>query len=229
MSDDSKKVRYCAMENCTVRMSSCEKDRHVLCPTHTGFQCKWDVRCNVCQDWPDTLMREYVKLTSGKARRKAYKDKQRALKAANGNGDDRQVHSLSPSSSSAASVVGEPVPVFNKPVQDVNVNINVDSGVGNVQDNFACNPSENPPTVGVSGQLGQGSVVPCGDFSLVYKGNLDPRPWMVAGESPSHTGQPPQALTTPRSGDVGRSISEFFKLAQATDIREIFNYSRAVA
>ena len=66
-------------------------------------------------------MREYVKLTDGKARKKAYKDKQRALKAANGNAEDRQVHSLSPSSSSAASVVGEPVPVFDRPVQDVDV------------------------------------------------------------------------------------------------------------
>ena len=144
MSDDSKKVRYCAMENCTVRMSSCEKDRHVLCPTHTGWQCKWDVRCNVCQDWPDTLMREYVKLTEGKARKKAYKDKQKALKAANEPTDDRHAHSLSPSSSSAASVVGEPVPVvFDRPVE--NVNKFIDSGVGNNQYLIVCTPSVTPP------------------------------------------------------------------------------------
>ena len=207
MSEDSKnKVRYCAMENCTVRMSSCEKDRHVLCPTHTGWQCKWDVRCNVCQDWPDTLMREYVKLTEGKARKKAYKDKQKALKAANEPADERHAHLLSPSSSSAASVVGEPVPVvFDRPVID-NVNKLIDSGVGNSnKDLIACTPSVNPPAVGVLDQLGQGPVVPCGDNSLALKGSLDPRPLMVAGEPPSHTGQPPQALTTPHSGDVGRT------------------------
>ena len=66
-------------------------------------------------------------------------------------------------------------------------------------------PQCKPPTVGVLEQLGQGPVVPCGDNSLALKGSLDPRPLMVAGEPPSHTGQPPQALTTPHSGDVGRT------------------------
>ena len=146
MSDDSKiKYRTCAFENCTVRMSSLDKDRHVLCPKHTGWQCKWDVRCNVCQDWPDTQMREYIKLTEGKTRKKAYKDKQKALKAANETPDGRHAHLLSPSSSSATSVVGEPVPVLvDRPVMD-SVNI-VNTGVGNSDKVLiACNPSVNPP------------------------------------------------------------------------------------
>ena len=109
MSDDSRvKVRLCAVDNCTVRMSAIEKDRHVLCPSHTGWQCTWDTRCDVCRDWTDSQMRDYVKLTEGKARKKAYKDKKRAARLAAGEpADDRHAHSLSPSSSSSAqSVVG---------------------------------------------------------------------------------------------------------------------------
>ena len=153
----------------------------------------------MCQDWPDTQMREYIKLTEGKARKKAYKDKQKALKAANETSDERHAHLLSPSSSSAASVVGEPVPVIvDRPIID-SVNNIVNTGVGNSDKVLsACNPSVNPPAVGVLDQLGQGPVVPCGDNSLALKGSLDLAPLMVAGEPPSHTGQPPQALATPK-------------------------------
>ena len=147
MSDDSKvKVRLCAVDNCTVRMSAIEKDRHVLCPSHTGRQCTWDTRCDVCKDWTDSQMRDYVKLTDGKARKKAYKDKKRAARLAAGEpADDRHAHSLSPSSSSSAqSVVGETVPVpFVIPDRNriVNVNIaNLGDGI-NVKDNIACPPS----------------------------------------------------------------------------------------
>ena len=87
---------------------------------------------------------ERVKLTEGKARKKAYKDKQKALKAANEPTDDRHAHSLSPSSSSAASVVGEPVPVvLDRPVE--NVNKFIDSGVVNNQYLIVCTPSVTPP------------------------------------------------------------------------------------
>ena len=76
MSDDSRvSIRFCAMENCTNRMSSIEKDRHLLCPSHVGWQCSWEVRCDVCRDWSDSAMRDYIRLTEGKARRKAYKDR----------------------------------------------------------------------------------------------------------------------------------------------------------
>ena len=112
MSDDSRsKIRLCAAENCTVRMSAVEKDRHVLCPSHTGWQCTWDMRCEICKEWTDTQMKEYLKLQEGKARKKAYKDKQKALRLAAGKpADDRHAHSLSPSSLSSQSDLGEMVP-----------------------------------------------------------------------------------------------------------------------
>ena len=112
MSDDNKvKIRMCAAENCTVRMSAVEKDRHVLCPSHTGWQCTWDLRCDVCKEWTDTQMREYLRLQEGKARKKAHKDKKRALRLADGKAaDDRPAHSLSPSSISSQSDLGEIVP-----------------------------------------------------------------------------------------------------------------------
>ena len=58
-----------------------------------------------------------------------------------------------------------------------------------------------PPQVGDSGYVGQGSVHPCGRNSQASKGNVDPAPWMVAGEIPSRTGQPPQTLTHTEVGD----------------------------
>ena len=87
MSDDNKdkvKVRKCGVENCSVRMSAIEKDRHTICPSHVGWQCTWDKRCVECSNWPDSQMRDYVRLTDGKARKKAYKDKVRAAKLAAG-------------------------------------------------------------------------------------------------------------------------------------------------
>ena len=117
MADESKvRVRLCAAENCTVRMSSLDKDRHVLCPSHTGWQCTWDTRCNVCKEWTDSQMRDYLRLQEGKARKKAYKERKRALKLAAGETtDDRHAHSLSPSSMSSQSL-GEivPSPLLNK-------------------------------------------------------------------------------------------------------------------
>ena len=82
--EDKVKVRYCAAGNCTFRMSSIDKDRHVLCPSHTGWQCTWDTRCDVCREWPDSVMREYVKLQQGKVRKKVYKDRKRAERLAAG-------------------------------------------------------------------------------------------------------------------------------------------------
>ena len=50
-------------------------------------------------------------------------------------------------------------------------------------------------------------MVPCGVFPLASQGSEDPAPLTVAGERPSHTGQPPQALATPKLGDVARTPS----------------------
>ena len=79
---DKVRVRTCAAENCTIRLSSIEKDEHVLCPTHSGWQCSFDTRCDICRNWSEVKMKEYLKLQAGKARRKVYKDKKRAEKRA---------------------------------------------------------------------------------------------------------------------------------------------------
>ena len=73
MNEDKVKVRICAADNCTIRMSSVDKDAHVLCPSHTGWQCSWEIRCDVCRDWPDSRMKDYMKLTLQKVRKNAYK------------------------------------------------------------------------------------------------------------------------------------------------------------
>ena len=142
-------------------------------------------------------MKEYLKLQEGKARKKAYKDKQKALRLAAGKpADDRHAHSLSPSSLSSQSDLGEMVPspfVYESGdrsnIDNVS-NLSVKLGDGNIsssKDQFACNPSATPLPIGDSGYVGQGSVVPCGVKPIASKGNVDPAPWMVAGEIPSHT------------------------------------------
>ena len=102
MADEHVKFRTCEVQNCNIRMSSIEKDRHVICPSHTGWQCNWEQRCNVCKEWPDHQMRDYLRLQEGKARKKAHKDKKKALKLAAGkSSEERHAHSLSPSSVSS--------------------------------------------------------------------------------------------------------------------------------
>ena len=68
-------------------------------------------------------------------------------------------------------------------------------------------PVLTPPLVGELGTVGQGPVVPCGLNTLASKGSLDPAPLMVAGELPSHTGQPPHALATPKFSDMFKTPS----------------------
>ena len=160
MEQDKVRVRYCAMENCTVRMSSVEKDRHVLCPSHTGWQCTWDRRCAVCKDWPDTQMKAYVKLQDGKGRKKAHKERRKAAKLAAGvTADDRSsgnAHSLSPSPSSYSSSqsdIGEPVPspFVGKPdvrlgaVSTDLLSVNLGGGIDLVSKDIACPPVLSPP------------------------------------------------------------------------------------
>ena len=225
MSQDSKvSIRFCAQENCTNRMSSIDKDRHLLCPSHVGWQCSWETRCDVCRDWSDTQMRDYIRLNEGKARRKAYKDRIKAGKLAAG--EQGAAHSLSPGSSS--SIVGEIEPV-SVPVNlkdciidsssklgdgKISVIDNVDN-VNVVSQDLSNVHSASPrPCLGDLGQLGQGSVVPCGVYPLASKGSKDPAPLTVAGERPSHTGQPPQTLATPELGNVERTPSTNYDLSR---------------
>ena len=191
MADEQVKIRTCQVDGCNKRMSSLEKDRHLLCPIHTGYQCNWEQRCNICRDWPDQQMKEYLRLQEGKARKKAHKDKQKALRAAN-RSTESHAHSLSPSSVSSSDL-GEIVSGYFDSLGNKNL------GDGNIDctDRFSdisCSPSANPPPVG-SDKLGLGSVVSCGSNLLASLGNVDPAPLMVAGENPTHTSQPPQTLT----------------------------------
>ena len=122
------RVRTCAAETCTVRLSSIEKDEHVLCPIHTGWQCSFDTRCDICRNWSDVKMKEYLKLQAGKARRKVYKEKKKAEKLAAGETSaEGHAHSLSPSSlSSSQDISGEtvPSPVLSNP-KSVNKAVNI--------------------------------------------------------------------------------------------------------
>ena len=74
--------------------------------------------------------------------------------------------------------------------------VKVAKGQGNL-----CSPCVPPPPIGELGKLGQASVVPCGVFPIASKGNDNPAPLKEAGEFPSHTGQPPQSLATPKVGE----------------------------
>ena len=125
MADDHIKFRTCEVANCNVRMSAIEKDRHMICPSHTGWQCNWEQRCNVCKEWPDQEMRDYLRWQEGKARKKAHKDRKKALKLAAGKTpEERPAHSLSPLSISS-SEMGEIVssPFVDKSVDRRNFNL----------------------------------------------------------------------------------------------------------
>ena len=174
MADEHAKIRTCQIEGCNTRMSSIEKDRHVLCPNHTGWQCNWEQRCNICREWPDQQMKDYMRLQESKARKKAHKDRKKALKTAN-RSSDSHAHSLSPSSVSSNDM-GEIVSSYFAEQLDSKIKLNVGDGNFNIDaDRFSdisCSPSANPPPLGNSAQLGLGSVVPCGS-KLASLGNVD--------------------------------------------------------
>ena len=177
----------------------------------------------MCKDWPDSQMRSYVKLQDGKGRKKAHKERKKAAKLAAGLTADGHssgnAHSLSPSISSVSSSqseIGELVPSpvvakpedrlgFAKPLErlgsvDVVSNLGGGNVLGNKDISVACSPSVPPPQAKFSGDLGQGSGVPCGSKTIALSGNVDPVPWMVSEEIPAHMGQPPQALPRPDLG-----------------------------
>ena len=64
-------------------MSSLDKDPHVICPNHTGWQCSMERRCDVCKDWSAERMRLYCNLQDSKARKKAYRERKRVESARN--------------------------------------------------------------------------------------------------------------------------------------------------
>ena len=142
MADEQVKIRTCQVDGCNKRMSSLDKDRHLLCPNHTGHQCNWQQRCNVCKDWPDQQMKEYIRLQEGKSRKKAHKDKLKALKAAN-RSSEGNAHSLSPSTVSSSDL--------GEIASDLFDNLDCKNfGDGNIDcldrfSNISCSPSANPP------------------------------------------------------------------------------------
>ena len=218
MSEDTHKIRYCAVTNCHIRMSAIVKDPHVLCPVHTGFQCDQDKRCDICKTWSEQQMLDYIKLQEGKARRKAHKDRKRAMKL-----EAKYAHELSPTSSSSIGSSGETVSFPLVPKDSVRTdiigegNFKLDSSVS--ADFVAPSAVSLPGRIDDSGYVGHSSAVPHRIQSLAAQGNEDPEPLKVLGENPSCVGQPPlkmtdeeigQEYTTPSTSvGSGRSRSNF--------------------
>ena len=151
-------------------------------------------------------MKAYIRLQEGKARKKACKEKKKAARLAAGlSTGSSTAHSFSPSSQSSLDI-GEVSSAFDPAVNVPIDNLDLDIGEGinfKRQDSYACSPSANPLPVGDVGQLGQDSVVLCGNSSLAKSGNVDPAPSLmeVAEENPAHTGQPPQSLASSQIGE----------------------------
>ena len=143
MSDDSAKIRACAIAGCNKRMSSLEKDKHLVCPGHTGWQCSWTQRCEVCQSWSDQDMKAYIRLQEGKARKKACKEKKKAARLAAGlSTGSSTAHSFSPSSQSSLDI-GEVSSIVDPAVDRPIDNLDLDIGEGinfKRQDSYACGP-----------------------------------------------------------------------------------------
>ena len=229
MSDGIHRIRYCAVIECNVRMSAVQKDPHLLCPTHTGFQCNLETRCEVCKEWSDDQMLEYIKLQEGKARRKAHKDRKRAMKAETASDvRPRHAHSLSPTSSSSISSSGEPVSVPFVGQESVS---NV-FGDGNFKAVSSSDRTEfiSPSDISLQsrvrprprdlGYVGQASAIPHRIHSLDSRGKDDPEPLKVSEYNPPCVGQPPQKLTereieqeysTPSTSGASRRSSGSFR------------------
>ena len=113
MADLPSKVRFCSSSGCTTRMSSLEKDRHLLCPKCRGGVCSLERRCDLCKEWSEEEMKAYCMLLEVKQRNKAYKAKQRAAKITTGAAGDStargSAHSLS-SSDDSMDDIGKKVP-----------------------------------------------------------------------------------------------------------------------
>ena len=113
MADLPSKVRFCNSSGCMTRMSSVDKDRHLLCPKCTGWVCSLERRCDLCKEWSEEEMRAYCALMEMKERNKAYKAKQRAAKVTAGTAGDSTVrgpaHLLS-SSDDSIDDLGKKVP-----------------------------------------------------------------------------------------------------------------------
>ena len=132
------KIRVCAFYGCNFRMSSVDKDPHLLCPAHVGWLCSLEQRCDTCKDWPDDQMKAYCKLQQEKARKKAHRDRKK-LAAQVGSKQQSAVtsghaHSMSSSESSFDSSHGKIVPFSPVIVPDDQVPIGSEQVVTSVVD-----------------------------------------------------------------------------------------------
>ena len=203
MSDNPQKVRYCGFENCKARMSAIAKDPHILCPSHVGWQCSSNQRCDICKDWEDSRMFEYMKLQEGKARKKVSKEKRRQQKSADGKSE----HLMSPSSCSSSDM-GEKVPCSvvdksdrQKLDSSVDIRQKLDSSVDIRPSTSNITPSVVPPPNVSRISLGQSSEVPTEVLKLGSIGDVEPALREEAGEYPSRLGQPLQKLAMGKVGE----------------------------
>ena len=70
--------RVCS--SCNNRMSSLEFDRHLFCPTCTGFICNFENRCDTCKEWSDEVMNHYLKHQASLKSKRESKRKRRVSK-----------------------------------------------------------------------------------------------------------------------------------------------------
>ena len=54
------RTRYCATKGCKTRMANAIYDPHTLCVRCRGKACDLGVRCDVCANWDDTIMADYL-------------------------------------------------------------------------------------------------------------------------------------------------------------------------
>ena len=138
---EAAKIQSCAFTGCNFRMSSVDKDPHLLCPAHVGWLCSLDQRRDTCKDWPDDQMKAYCKLQQEKARKKAHRDRKK-LAAQVGSEQQTAVtlghaHLMSSSESSFDSSHGKIVPISPVIVPDAQVPIGCEQVVTSVVDKMS--------------------------------------------------------------------------------------------
>ena len=68
-----------------------DKDPHLKCPNHIGWQCCMDRRCEVCGQWSTERMRQYCNLQESKKRKRAYRERKKIAEAKQGSASSHYV------------------------------------------------------------------------------------------------------------------------------------------
>ena len=66
--------------SCHVRMSTKDFDTHIICIVCRGGDCNIDKRCDVCIDWPEERMAQYVSYQALLLKKRLSKDKLKSSK-----------------------------------------------------------------------------------------------------------------------------------------------------